>query len=64
MYINQRCVCILVVPVVLKALAYDERRGNFSIGAHVRDSACYVCWAFARAYEPVEITPHVTRISR
>ncbi|CAG2232303.1 DONSON [Mytilus edulis] len=44
-----------VVPVVLKALDYDEKRGNFSVGAHVRDSACYVCWAFARAYDPQEI---------
>ncbi len=22
-----------------------------SVGAHVRDAAAYVCWAFARAYE-------------
>ena len=26
--------------------------GCFSVGAHVRDAACYVCWAFARAYTP------------
>jgi hypothetical protein len=24
----------------------------FSVGAHVRDAASYVCWAFARAYSP------------
>lgn len=53
-----------VVPIVLKALAYDEKRGNFSVGAHVRDAACYVCWAFARAYEPKEITPYVNKIAR
>lgn len=52
-----------MVPVVLKALAYDERRGSFSVGAHVRDAACYVCWAFARAYEPQEITPYVKKIA-
>ncbi|XP_050391441.1 tubulin-specific chaperone D [Patella vulgata] len=52
-----------VVPVVLKALAYDERKGNFSVGSHVRDAACYVCWAFARAYEPEEIKPFVNRIA-
>lgn len=23
-----------------------------SVGAHVRDAAAYVCWAFARAYSP------------
>ncbi|XP_060577597.1 tubulin-specific chaperone D-like [Ruditapes philippinarum] len=52
-----------VVPVVLKALAYDERRGSFSVGAHVRDASCYVCWAFARAYEPQDIAPYVNRIA-
>ncbi|XP_064617512.1 tubulin-specific chaperone D-like [Liolophura sinensis] len=52
-----------VVPVVLRALAYDERKGNFSVGAHVRDAACYVCWAFARAYDPKEITHHVKSIA-
>ncbi|XP_064631800.1 tubulin-specific chaperone D-like isoform X2 [Lineus longissimus] len=52
-----------VVPVVLKALAYDEKRGNFSVGAHVRDAACYVCWAFARAYEPDDLAPYVNSIA-
>lgn len=53
-----------VVPVIVKALAYDEKRGNFSVGAHVRDAACYVCWAFARAYEPKEILPYVDQIAK
>ncbi|KAK7003235.1 tubulin-specific chaperone D [Biomphalaria glabrata] len=52
-----------VVPVIMKALMYDEKRGNFSVGAHVRDAACYVCWAFARAYEPQDILPYVHQIS-
>uniref|UniRef100_A0A7N0ZQQ9 Tubulin-specific chaperone D n=2 Tax=Kalanchoe fedtschenkoi TaxID=63787 RepID=A0A7N0ZQQ9_KALFE len=39
-----------VVPVVIKALHYDVRRGPHSIGSHVRDAAAYVCWAFGRAY--------------
>ncbi|XP_067672679.1 tubulin-specific chaperone D-like [Haliotis asinina] len=52
-----------VVPVVLRALAYDERRGSFSVGAHVRDAACYVNWAFARAYDPQEISPYVNKIA-
>ena len=33
-------------------------------GAHVRDAACYVCWAFARAYEPRELEAHVQRLAR
>ena len=45
--------------VVLSALVYDERRGCFSVGAHVRDAACYVCWAFARAYTPEVLMPYV-----
>ncbi|GAB1297210.1 Tubulin-specific chaperone D [Apodemus speciosus] len=51
------------VSVILKALTYDEKRGACSVGANVRDAACYVCWAFARAYEPQELTPFVTAIS-
>jgi hypothetical protein len=38
------------VPLVVNALHYDVRRGPHSVGAHVRDAAAYVCWAFARAY--------------
>uniref|UniRef100_A0A8C5WFX2 Tubulin-specific chaperone D n=1 Tax=Leptobrachium leishanense TaxID=445787 RepID=A0A8C5WFX2_9ANUR len=53
-----------VVPVILKALVYDEKRGACSVGSNVRDAACYVCWAFARAYEPLEIKPFVTQIAR
>jgi hypothetical protein len=33
------------VPGVARALQYDVVRGACSIGAHVRDAACYVCWS-------------------
>ncbi|CAH1795099.1 unnamed protein product, partial [Owenia fusiformis] len=52
-----------VVPIVLKALAYDAKRGNFSVGTHVRDGACYVSWAFARAYEPDDLKLYVQQIA-
>ncbi|XP_072531302.1 tubulin-specific chaperone D [Salminus brasiliensis] len=52
-----------VVPVILKALTYDEKRGACSLGSNVRDAACYVCWAFARAYEPSELGPYVNQIA-
>uniref|UniRef100_A0A674G9D2 Tubulin-specific chaperone D n=1 Tax=Taeniopygia guttata TaxID=59729 RepID=A0A674G9D2_TAEGU len=52
-----------VVPVMLKALTYDEKRGACSVGSNVRDAACYVCWAFARAYEPAELLPFISHIS-
>lgn len=33
------------------------------LGAHVRDAACYVCWSFARAYEPEELRDYVKDIA-
>lgn len=54
---------ITVVQVVLKALIYDERRGLHSVGSHVRDAACYICWSFARAYDPNELKPYVNSIA-
>ncbi|CAH9148224.1 unnamed protein product [Cuscuta epithymum] len=59
-----------VVPVVVKALHYDVRRGPHSIGSHVRDAAAYVCWAFGRAYNHkdmkgllVQIAPHLLTVA-
>ncbi|CAM9771784.1 unnamed protein product, partial [Phaeothamnion confervicola] len=53
----------VAVPAVCGALRYDVRRGHHSVGTHVRDAACYVCWAFARAYAPVVLRPHVDALS-
>ena len=47
------------VKILDKALIYDVNKGNHSVGAHVRDSACYVVWSFARAYSPEIMQPHV-----
>ena len=33
-------------------------------GSHVRDAACYVCWSFARAYDPAELLTYVSVIAR
>uniref|UniRef100_A0A3Q3D9M6 Tubulin-specific chaperone D n=1 Tax=Hippocampus comes TaxID=109280 RepID=A0A3Q3D9M6_HIPCM len=51
------------VPLIIKALTYDEKRGACSIGSNVRDAACYVCWSFARAYDPKELKPFVSQIA-
>jgi hypothetical protein len=51
------------VPNVASALAYDVRRGPHSVGAHVRDAASYVCWAFARAYAPEILAPHADALA-
>lgn len=53
-----------VVPIIRKALIFDKKLGNYSLGRNVRDSACYVCWAFARAFEPDVIKPYVNDIAR
>lgn len=52
-----------VVRVVLKALVYDEKKGSYSVGSHIRDAACYVCWAFARAFDPEILRPYVDQIA-
>lgn len=53
-----------VVPILLKALTYDERRGASSVGSHVRDAACYLAWSFARAYAPETLNPYVKSIAQ
>eukprot|EP01119_Soliformovum_irregulare_P014237 TRINITY_DN3884_c2_g1_i1.p1 TRINITY_DN3884_c2_g1~~TRINITY_DN3884_c2_g1_i1.p1 ORF type:complete len:1072 (-),score=395.86 TRINITY_DN3884_c2_g1_i1:58-3273(-) len=52
-----------VIPLLLKALQFDERRGAHSVGSHVRDAACYVAWAFGRAYHPSVMQPYVQSIA-
>lgn len=52
-----------VVPLVAKALHFDILKGQHGIGSHVRDSAAYVCWSFARAYAPVVMSSYVRDLS-
>ncbi|KAL6062350.1 Tubulin-specific chaperone D [Balamuthia mandrillaris] len=47
------------IPLIKKALCYDEKRSAKTLGANVRDAACYVCWAFAKAYDPEFVREHV-----
>ncbi|KAK0530433.1 hypothetical protein OC842_003936 [Tilletia horrida] len=39
---------------ILRALTFDVRRGANSVGSAVRDAACYVLWALARAHTNAE----------
>ena len=44
----------------------QELNGEYTCsdpGAHVRDAACYVCWSFARAYEPTDLKPFVEQLA-
>ncbi|KAJ3277479.1 hypothetical protein HK104_003260, partial [Borealophlyctis nickersoniae] len=52
------------IPWVIRALKFDQRRGAHSIGIHVRDAACYVCWSFARAYDPEIVKPFMGEVGR
>ena len=52
-----------VVPVIQHAIHFDVLRGQHSVGAHVRDAACYVCWAFARAYSPLVMRPFIANLA-
>ena len=53
-----------VFPLIYQALLYDKKQGNHSIGAHVRDAACYVAWSFARAYAPQDMQKHLHDLAR
>ncbi|KAL9650532.1 hypothetical protein ABK040_004751 [Willaertia magna] len=53
-----------VIPLIEKSLIYDVRKGTHSVGAHVRDAACYVCWAFARAYAPDVVKPYMHALAK
>jgi len=52
-----------VIPLVVRAIQYDIRREQSSVGSHVRDAACYTYWSFARAYAPSVLKPCVPRLS-
>jgi len=51
------------MPKLKKALLYDINRGNYSVGAHVRDAACFVVWSFARSFYREIMKPHVEFLS-
>lgn len=52
-----------VVEVIRKGLSFDLSKGTYSVGAHVRDAACYTCWSMARATDAVDLAPHVHQLS-
>jgi len=53
----------VVMPFIERAIRFDLVRGQHSIGAHVRDAACYVCWAFSRAYSPTVMSPYIRALT-
>jgi hypothetical protein len=53
----------IIEPILGAAIQFDVRKGQASVGAHVRDAACYTFWAFARAYDPQVLKSHVLTMS-
>jgi hypothetical protein len=53
-----------VIPYLEKALVYEINKGAFCSGSIVRDSACYVVWALARAYTSDIMKPYVERLAK
>jgi hypothetical protein len=52
-----------VIPLVSRALVYDLSKGSYSVGANVRDAACYVCWSVARAYNVGDLKGYVQQLA-
>jgi tubulin-specific chaperone D len=53
-----------MMPFLIQAAHYDRRRGFITVGAHVRDAACYTYWAFTRAYDPRILQPFISDMTR
>ncbi|WFD19060.1 hypothetical protein MCAP1_001275 [Malassezia caprae] len=49
---------------VLTGLALDLRRATGSTGSSVRDAACYVLWALARARDPAILAPYAVPVAQ
>ncbi|KAJ1344307.1 hypothetical protein BSLG_001117 [Batrachochytrium salamandrivorans] len=52
------------IPWILRGLTFDQRKGKHSVGSHVRDAACYVCWSLARAYAPDVLAPYAMELAQ
>ncbi|XP_058465569.1 tubulin-specific chaperone D [Malaya genurostris] len=52
-----------IIPLLLQALVYDEMLGYRNVGQNIRDAACYMCWAFARAFHSTILQPFVEQIA-
>lgn len=53
-----------LIPYLEKALIFEVNKGTFCSGSNVRDSACYVVWALARAYHSKIMKPYVEKLAR
>ncbi|CAK65708.1 unnamed protein product (macronuclear) [Paramecium tetraurelia] len=53
-----------IIPIICKALIFEQNQGGYSIGVNVRDSACFIAWSAARAYDPEILKNHVLALAQ
>ena len=53
----------VMAPFKITNVNFYFDKGTFSVGANVRDAACYVCWSLSRAYESHVIEPFVQQLA-
>lgn len=41
----------VIIPLLKRALLFEEYQANYSTGFIVRDAACYISWTFAKAFD-------------
>lgn len=52
-----------VTKVVRDAIVYEKLKGSMATGAHIREAACYICWAISRTYDDQLLSPFLSTIS-
>ena len=53
-----------LIPHLEKALLFEIDKGTFVTGSNVRDSACYIVWALARAFTTDIMKKYVERLAK
>ncbi|KAL7074229.1 hypothetical protein ACQ4LE_006412 [Meloidogyne hapla] len=49
-----------VISLVLsRSLVFESNQLGFMLAVNIRDASCYICWAFARAYEAKLLQQHL-----
>lgn len=52
-----------VMGIVRNAIVFDKIKGSMATGAHIREAACYICWAMSRTYEDAILKPYISALS-
>ena len=53
-----------LIPYLEQALLFEIDKGTFVTGSNVRDSACYIVWALARAFTTDIMKKYVERLAK